>query len=113
MGSLDNFVCLHCITRPSPDREPDSDDEDIIALSWLLVNAKTPKVRICYDNEKLLFLPFILPKNFRQILLSASRGFFSERINVGGVVSLISRRFKTCIMHMIVVDVCNYAYFVA
>lgn len=67
MGSLDNFVCLHSITRPSPDREPDSDDEDIIALSWLLVNAKTPKVRPYVIIAKIIIL-LLDPRIFGVIL---------------------------------------------
>lgn len=57
MGSLDNFVCLHCKTQPSPDREPDSEDENIVAISWLLVNAKSTKV--CVVITRIISTPRI------------------------------------------------------
>ncbi|XP_032220211.2 epithelial splicing regulatory protein 1 [Nematostella vectensis] len=41
MSTLDNFVCLHCLTEPVNATENEEIDEPVFALSWSLVNAKS------------------------------------------------------------------------
>ncbi|EDO47285.1 predicted protein [Nematostella vectensis] len=44
MSTLDNFVCLHCLTEPVNATENEEIDEPVFALSWSLVNAKSNQV---------------------------------------------------------------------